>query len=92
MQMGLAATESSMDTRIAAACHAVELPHVDARKRGQVRMRTNTWLGLIFLTQVDQKLQDGRIAKEQKARDEARDAMFAVKSPVVVAFRLGGHE
>ncbi|MBM7501094.1 hypothetical protein JOD52_001934 [Brachybacterium muris] len=77
MQMGLAAAVSSIDSRIASASHAVEYRHVDARKREQVCMRTNTWLGLIFLTQVDQKFQDRRIAKEQKARDEARDAMFA---------------
>ncbi|MGP5268059.1 hypothetical protein ACTXLV_13950 [Brachybacterium alimentarium] len=40
-------------------------------------MRTNTWLGLIALNQMTQVLQTGNIARDQKARDEARDAMFA---------------
>ena len=40
-------------------------------------MRTNTWLGLIFLNQMTQVLQADRIAHAQKVRDEARDAMFA---------------
>lgn len=40
-------------------------------------MRTNTWLGLVWLNQMTQVLQADNIAREQKARDEARDAMFA---------------
>lgn len=40
-------------------------------------MRTNTWLGLITLNQVSQQLQASNIAREQKARDEARDEAFA---------------
>lgn len=40
-------------------------------------MRTNTWLGLITLNQLGQQIQAGNIAREQKARDDARDEMFA---------------
>lgn len=39
-------------------------------------MRTNSWLGLIALGQMTQVLQADNIAREQRARDEARDAMF----------------
>lgn len=40
-------------------------------------MRTNTWLSLILLQQVERSFYDTLDAKAQKERDEARDAMFA---------------
>lgn len=40
-------------------------------------MRTNTWLGLIAFGQVMQGLQAESISRQQRERDEARDAMFA---------------
>lgn len=39
-------------------------------------MRTNTWLGLIWLNQLTDSMQSAQINREQRARDESRDQMF----------------